>query len=149
MFSVANSKQLGLIHEAAMVKAENLSVLVEGVQILDAISPVNNLTGTRENPLNLIGLIMDDTRKDLLSKLLADVPTIKSMASLPDDEMADLVAPRLATGIPAEDAAFNEHLFAVASAVMPEIRRAAGVQQPSSDGSQSEASSTAVEVSPE
>lgn len=153
MFSVCHKKSLGVVRPRSDESFANTPVLVEGVEILDAICPVNDLTGTRENPLNLIGLIMNDTRKDLLARLLADVPTVQSMRGLSDSEMVDFLAPRLATGMPAEDDAFTEHLATVASALMPMLRQQAGISQSDvnslKDVVPAAANTATVEVQPE
>ena len=102
---------------------EKLSPIVEGVKELDALCPVNSLTGSRQNVLDMLNVLLSPDRKDLLKKFVQEVATSQSMNSLSDEQMLELSRKRLSTGLPAEDALFAEQLASVADLAIPAFRK--------------------------
>lgn len=96
--------------------------IVEGVKELDAIAPVNHLTGDRQSVLDLLGLVLSPDKKDLLQKFVSDVQVQQAMTSLSDEDMISLTAERLSTGYPAEDALFAQNLAKIGSQAVSALR---------------------------
>lgn len=96
--------------------------IVEGVKELDAIAPVNHLTGDRQCVLDLLGLVLSPDKKDLLQKFVSDVQVQQAMTSLSDEDMISLTAERLSTGYPAEDALFAQNLAKIGSQAVSALR---------------------------
>lgn len=84
--------------------------IVEGVKELDALCPVNHVTGDRQSPLDLLNLVLSPDRKDLLGKFLQNITPEMSMSQLDDVSMLEILPSRLSTGTPAEDALFAKQL---------------------------------------
>lgn len=97
--------------------------IVEGVKELDAIAPVNHLTGDRQSVLDLLGLVLSPDKKDLLQRFVSDVQVQRAMTSLSDEDMISLTAERLSTGYPAEDALFAQNLAKIGSQAVDAIRQ--------------------------
>ena len=102
---------------------EKISPIVEGVKELDALCPVNSLTGSRQNVLDMLNVLLSPDRKDLLKKFVQEVATSQSMNGLSDSEMLELSTKRLSTGLPAEDALFAKQLASVADMAIPAFRK--------------------------
>lgn len=103
MFSIANFPKFKPFQKLDIdEKAINIPQLIEGDKELDALCPVNHLTGSRENPLNLIGLILSDSKRHLLEKFLEEVPSSKEFQGLDDNAQLEFVCDYLSCGMPAE-----------------------------------------------
>lgn len=126
---------------------EKLTPIVEGVKELDALCPVNSLTGSRQNVLDMLNVLLSPDRKDLLKKFVQEVAASQSMTALSDDQMLELSTKRLSTGLPAEDALFAQKLASVADLAIPAFRQMIDAvpkdEQPHQEFSQS------VDVQPE
>lgn len=96
--------------------------LVEGVKELDALCPVNHVTGDRQSPLDLLNLVLSADRKDLLGKFLQNITPEMSMSQLDDASMLEILPSRLSTGTPAEDALFAKQLEKVIDVCGDSIR---------------------------
>lgn len=88
--------------------------VIEGALQFYELCPINKMTGSRLNPLELVGLITTGGKAKLLEQFLAELPRTGSMRGLDDASMLDLVKERLSTGCPAEDARFATDLAKVA-----------------------------------
>lgn len=102
---------------------EKISPIVEGVKELDALCPVNPFTGSRQNVLDMLNVLLSPDRKDLLKKFVQEVATSQSMNGLSDSDMLELCTKRLSTGLPAEDALFAKQLASVADMAIPVFRK--------------------------
>lgn len=96
--------------------------IVEGVKELDALCPVNHVTGDRQSPLDLLDLVLSPDRKDLLGKFLQNIKPEMSMSMLDDVSMLEILPSRLSTGTPAEDALFAKQLEKVIGVCGDSIR---------------------------
>lgn len=129
MFSISNNKSVippKRIYEEDKSKYINMSYVVDGVKELDALCPVNHLTGDRENPLNLIGFILSDPKKRLLEKFLQELPVNNEFRGLSDKDQLDFVCSYLSDGMPAEKDQML-HLFQeIADVALPYLQDRAG-----------------------
>lgn len=111
---------------------KDIPTLIEGDKELDAIAPVNHVTGSRMNVLDLLGVVLSPDRKDLLQKFLADVPAAAAMTGLSDEDALSLLQERTCKGYPAEDDAYCKMLEDNASLLLPAVRQMAS--KSASDG---------------
>lgn len=89
--------------------------VIEGADIYDTLCPVNDLTGCRANPLELLQSLSDDpVRSRKLSAILQDLPSIASDSRLSDDEKIDMLCDKLSTGVPADDDRYRSVLEKIA-----------------------------------
>lgn len=94
--------------------SDNVRV-IEGVDIYDTLCPINELTGCRANPLELLQALSDDpVRSRKLSAILQELPSIASDSRLSDDEKIDLLCDKLSTGVPADDDRYRSVLEKIA-----------------------------------
>lgn len=99
-------------------------VLIEGVQELNTLCPVNKLTGKRANPLAILNMVADGKVNERALKLvLQELPSQPQDSSMNDIQRFEFVQNRLSTGSPAEDAIVSERLFAVADSLGIDISR--------------------------
>lgn len=93
-------------------------VLIEGVQEINALCPVNKLTGKRSNVLSMLNMVTEGKLNERALKLvLQDLPSQPQDSAMSDAQRFEFVQTRLSTGSPAEDAVVSERLFAVADAL--------------------------------
>lgn len=117
-----NSESLRVLKKETL---EKIVPIVEGVKELDAIAPVNHITGDRMNVLDLINLVLSPDRKDLLKKFLQDVPTAQSLTQLDDESAIQLLRDRTSSGYPADDDLFAKKMASIADIALPALREMA------------------------
>lgn len=95
---------------------KDLPVVIDGVEAYETLCPVNELTGTRANPLELLmALSNDPVRSRKLTALLSELPTIASDSRLSDDQKIGMLCDKLQTGVPADDDQYRRVLEKLAA----------------------------------
>lgn len=95
---------------------KDLPVVIDGVEAYETLCPVNKLTGTRANPLELLmALSNDPVRSRKLTALLSELPTIASDSRLSDDQKIEMLCDKLQTGVPADDDQYRRVLEKLAA----------------------------------
>lgn len=95
---------------------KDLPVVIEGVEAYETLCPVNELTGTRANPLELLmALSNDPVRSRKLTAILTELPTIASDSRLSDDQKIEMLCDKLQTGVPADDDQYRRVLEKLAA----------------------------------
>lgn len=95
---------------------KDLPVVIDGVEAYETLCPVNELTGTRVNPLELLMAYSNDpVRSRKLTVLLSELPTIASDSRLSDDQKVEMLCDRLQTGVPADDDQYRRVLEKLAA----------------------------------
>lgn len=90
--------------------------VIEGLDILKQVCPVNPLTGKRASILEALGSVTADPKKRyLVDELIRDLPTIRNNPNLDDEGRVMALAERLETGTPSEDAKVAERLSEISS----------------------------------
>ena len=85
--------------------------LIDGLDVIDALTPVSKKTGLRENLLTLLRKVVSDPAKaQLLNVALQELPKESSFNSMSDDDKIDALVMRLNTGSPAEDDLYRSRL---------------------------------------
>lgn len=84
--------------------------VIEGVELIDAVMPVNKLTGQRQSVFDFLKLATG-AKADLVSKVIAELPVVRSDPNMTDSDRVNMLAMRFASGTPAE----NERLVQVLS----------------------------------
>lgn len=113
MISIAkcNNSPLGKTREKDL---NNQPRLIDGLDVLDTLCPVNEKTGLRENTLSLIRkLVNDPVKARLLESLISEIPSDNSMNQLTDEQRADMLAMRFDCGTPNENERFRENLLTI------------------------------------
>lgn len=101
---------------------KDLPVVIDGVEAYETLCPVNELTGCRANPLELLmALSNDPVRSRKLTELLVDLPTIASDSRLDDDQKIELLCDKLATGVPADDDYYRSVLEKIAAPLFKSV----------------------------
>lgn len=108
-----------------ILKGVKISPIVEGIKELDAIAPVNHVTGDRMNVLDLLGIVLSPDRKDLLKKFIMDVPASRALTQLDDESAIQLLRDKTSSGYPADDDAFAMQMASIAEIALPAIRQMA------------------------
>ena len=102
-FRVSKSKECVPLLDAPRV--------IEGLDILKQVCPVNPLTGKRASVLEALGSVTADPKKRyLVDELIRELPTIRNNPNLDDEGRVMALAERLETGTPSEDAKVAERL---------------------------------------
>ena len=92
----------------------NAPCVIDGVDIINTLCPVNKKTGLRENILSLLKkLVSDPSKKDLLLQCLHELPTNDSPQGVSDDILAEFCEQRLSVGTPAENAELRQQFMNV------------------------------------
>lgn len=111
----------GIISFSVPATKECLPVLdaprvIEGLDILKQVCPVNPLTGKRASILEALGSVTADPKKRyLVDDLIRELPTIRNNPDLDDEGRIMALAERLETGTPSEDARVAERLSEISS----------------------------------
>lgn len=124
---LSEPKELNYV--AVMPDAPNV---IEGVELIDAVMPVNTLTGQRSSVFDFLKLATG-AKSDLVAQLVQALPTISSDPALSDSDRVSMVAARLASGTPAEDARLVQVLSENADILFrnnPELKEPVQVSDP-------------------
>lgn len=88
--------------------------VIDGVDIINTLCPVNKKTGLRENILSLLKkLVSDPAKQAKLLQCLQELPTNDSPQGVSDDILAEFCEQRLSVGTPAENAALRRQFLDV------------------------------------
>lgn len=97
--------------EIVDLSCDDAPVVLDGVELVDTICPINKATGLRESFSSAIERLKSDPVKGrLLDKVLSDLPVIGSNSSLSVDDKLSALMPVLETGTPADNDAFLSNL---------------------------------------
>ena len=84
--------------------------IIDGLDVLEALCPVSEKTGLRENFLSLIRkLTGDPAKQNLLYQCLQELPVDNSQQGLDEDSKFDMCPQRLEIGTPAENQVLFDH----------------------------------------
>ena len=88
-------------HERKVNKKVFDSTVIDGIEAIDILCPVNKLTGNRENPLRLLQLLADSPEKSrALEKILVELPVMASQDGISNDDMIQFMQREFCTGTP-------------------------------------------------
>lgn len=88
--------------------------VIDGVDIINTLCPVNKKTGLRENILSLLKkLVADPAKQALLMQCLQELPTNDGPQGVSDDILAEFCEQRLSVGTPAENAELRQQFMDV------------------------------------
>lgn len=94
-------------------------VLIDGADVYDILCPPSSLTGNRNNPLDLLRIVLPDKENRFLNQILQEIPTVSSDPNLSDEDRISTITYRLASGTPAEDEIIMHSLMKVADVLFP------------------------------
>lgn len=127
----------------------NAPSVIDGVDIINTLCPVNKKTGLRENILSLLKkLVADPAKQALLMQCLQELPTNDSLQGVSDDILAEFCEQRLSVGTPAENAVLRQQFMDVYEH-SEEIRKSLSPQQVEQASPSVEKPSVAVNVESE
>lgn len=90
----------------------NAPCVIDGVDIINTLCPVNKKTGLRENILSLLKkLVSDPAKQALLLQCLQELPTNDGPQGVSDDILAEFCEQRLSVGTPAENAVLRQQFM--------------------------------------
>lgn len=89
-------------------------ILIDGADVYDILCPPSSLTGNRNNPLDLLRIVLPDKENRFLNQILQEIPTVSSDPNLSDEDRISTITYRLASGTPAEDEIIMHSLMKVA-----------------------------------
>lgn len=98
---------------------ENIPNVIEGSEVFDTLCPVSQLTGFRENPLQLLSKVLDPSKARLIDAVLQEIPSVNEDGRISDDEALDMMVDRLVTGTPSEDAIIRSKLSSMLDVLLP------------------------------
>lgn len=100
---------------------DSSSVLLDGVSVINTVTPVSKLSGKRESIMSILSKVGNDPAKArLIQPLIQELPTVRSMKGTDADRSA-VLSKRLETGQPVEDAAFAQVLADTADILFKDI----------------------------
>lgn len=95
--------------------------VLDGVSVLNTITPVSKLTGKRESIMSVLSKVGNDPAKArLIQPLIQELQTVRSMRGTDEDRTA-VLAQRLATGTQIEDDAFRSVLGSMSDILFKDI----------------------------
>lgn len=95
--------------------------VVDGIQVINTLTPVSKLTGKRESIMSVLTKVGNDPAKArLIQPLIQELPTVRSMKGTDEDRVSVLMS-RLDTGQPVEDAAFAKSLMSMTDILFKDI----------------------------
>lgn len=113
MIHIANNIHQN-VKEHQFFVSKDIPCVLEGGDLLDALCPVNENTGLRENFITLARkLVNDPAKRALLMQVLQELPTDNSMSGLSDEDRFDMTPQRLNVGTPAENDELRETFWKI------------------------------------
>lgn len=86
-------------------------VVIEGMDIIEQICPINPLTNKRSSVLEALGSVVSDPKKRyLVDELIKELPSIRNNPNMDDEDRIAVLSERLETGTPFEDEQAAERL---------------------------------------
>lgn len=86
-------------------------VVIEGMDIIEQICPVNPLTNKRASVLEALGSVVSDPKKRyLVDQLIKELPALRNNPNMDDEDRVAILSERLETGTPSEDEMAAERL---------------------------------------
>lgn len=95
-------------------------ILIDGADVYDILCPPSSLTGNRNNPLDLLRMVLPDKENRFLNQILQEIPTVSSDPNLSDEDRISTLTYRLTSGTPAEDEIVMHSLMKVADVLFPD-----------------------------
>lgn len=109
MFGIINSFIVPEVVEC--IPAFDAPCVLEGMDIIEMLCPVNPLTNKRSSLLEAVQTAVGDPKKAyLVDKIMKELPALRADSSLDDEGRLMLLSERLSSGTPSEDEAFMERL---------------------------------------
>lgn len=97
-------------------------VVIEGADIIEALCPVSEFTGKRTSIIDVLSMsALDPAKQALLGQVLQELPVDASSRGMSDEDLLNMVVPRLASGTPSEDDAIRASLSRVVSDLRSQI----------------------------
>lgn len=97
-------------------------VVIEGADLIEALCPVSEFTGKRTSIIDVLSMSGLDTAKQaLLGQVLQELPVDASSRGMSDEDLLNMVVPRLASGTPSEDDAIRSSLSRVVADLRSQI----------------------------
>lgn len=115
MISIVKSAVIQPVEEKDVTVAPRL---IDGLDIINALTPVSPKTGMRENLLSLARkLVADPQKARLLEAAIQEIPSMRSDPRCSDEDLTDTLMMRLQTGTPSENDAFRSGLMELIKSV--------------------------------
>lgn len=109
MFGIINSYIVPEVVECIPVEVG--SHVIEGLELIEQLCPVNPLTGKRSSLIEAVQTAVADPKKAyLVDKIMKELPALRADPKLDDEGRLMLLSERLSSGTPSEDEAFMERL---------------------------------------
>lgn len=97
-------------------------VVIDGADIIEALCPVSEFTGKRTSIIDVLSMSgLDPAKQALLGQVLQELPVDGSSRGMSDEDLLNMVVPRLASGTPSEDDAIRLSLSRVVSDLRTQI----------------------------
>lgn len=114
---------ISIVKSAVILPVEEKDVtvaprLIDGLDIINALTPVSPKTGMRENLLSLARKLAADPQKaKLLEAAIQEIPSMRSDPRCTDEDLTETLMMRLQTGTPSENDAFRSGLMELIKSV--------------------------------
>lgn len=120
MIQLSNYKHFVESHNAVpFVDEKYCPRICEGQMEVDTLCPLSELTGHRTPILSLLHMALSDKNARLLETLLQELPVVRQMEGVSDEDKIALLASRFGTGTLAENDRFLAQLSSVADVLFP------------------------------
>lgn len=115
MISIVKSAEIQPVEEKDVTVSPRL---IDGLDIINALTPVSPKTGMRENLLSLAcKLVADPQKARLLEAAIQEIPSMRSDPRCTDEDLTDTLMMRLQTGTPSENDTFRSGLLELIKSV--------------------------------
>lgn len=122
MIAISNYQKKDSTKYVAELPVYSSPVVIEGADIIEALCPVSEFTGKRTSIIDVLSMSgLDPAKQALLGRVLQELPVDASSRGMSDEDLLNMVVPRLASGTPSEDDAIRLSLSRVVSDLRTQI----------------------------
>lgn len=115
---VSLRKGVTILNDCVREGHSDSPVVIDGVNELETLLPVNKLTGRRADVSTLLSMqFSKDSR--LLQQIFTELPVVQSDPNISDSDKFDVLVDRLSTGTPYENEVMMHKLADVADVLFP------------------------------
>lgn len=99
--------------------ASHLPKVIEGLDVLDTVSPISKETGQRENALSLLTKVLDPKYHSLMDSIMQNIPAVNERPDIDDESALDMLVDFNRFGTPYERDLVHDRLISTLDVLLP------------------------------
>lgn len=100
--------------------AAHLPKVIEGLDVIDTVSPISKETGQRENALTLLTKVLDPKHRNLIDSIMQNIPSVNERPDIDDESALDMLVDFNRFGTPYERDLVHDRLINTLDVLLPQ-----------------------------